>query len=231
MSNCYATPLTFGSNTLESADKAQSTIYMTLLNYSIQRRSPHGSIVRFKVSGVCWHQVFPEPGDIKIFVENRDSQFARHKEICFAVKYGFTALHFYSFKIMFFRNSLDVRNEKILWCITVPPLWTHGSLFLAPGRGKNAVSLAALLFLGEMNAGRGHGMKHRTVPFIFFVALPLSCPPTFNRWPNLACKLTEQAKDDRSRIVDVDWTYREKTKSCHTEKTTSQLITVLELHL
>lgn len=136
MSNCYATPLTFGSNTLESADKAQSTIYMTLLNYSIQRRSPHGSIVRFKVSGVCWHQVFPEPGDIKIFVENRDSQFARHKEICFAVKYGFTALHFYSFKIMFFRNSLDVRNEKILWCITVPPLWTHGSLFLAPGRGR-----------------------------------------------------------------------------------------------
>lgn len=56
-------------------------------------------------------------------------------------------------------------------------------------------------------------MKHRAVSLVFFFAAPsLGCLPTFNCRTNLACKLTEQAKDDRPRIVDMNWTYRDENK-------------------
>lgn len=106
------------------------------------------------------------------------------------------------------------------------------------GREKNAVSLSAPLLLREMNTGRGCGMKFRTVTLVF-IAPPLSCIPTLS-CQNLACKLTEQAKDDCPRIVDMDWTYRDKNRQRMHSKfltihksgiTTTQLLTVMKLPL
>lgn len=81
------------------------------------------------------------------------------------------------------------------------------------GGEENAVSVVAPLLLREMNGRRGCGMKHRTVSLVFFfIAPPLGCLPTFNCRTDLACKLTEQAKDDRPWIVEMDWTYSDKNK-------------------
>lgn len=73
--------------------------------------------------------------------------------------------------------------------------------------GDENVTLCAPLLLGEGNKGGGLRVKHRTVSLVFLlVAGSLRSLPTQNRWPDLACELTEQAEDDRSWVVDVDWT-------------------------
>lgn len=104
------------------------------------------------------------------------------------------------------------------------------------GREKNAVRLSAPLLLREMNTGRGCGRKFRTVTLVF-LAPPLSGIPALG-CQSLARKLTEQTKDDCPRIVDMDWTYGDKTRqrmhskfmNLHKSVITTQLLTVTQLY-
>lgn len=82
-------------------------------------------------------------------------------------------------------------------------------LSLLLGGEENTVRLAAPLLLREMNGGRGCGMKHGTVSLLplLLTFAPLTGLPSLNRWTDLACKLTQQAKDDGSWVVKVHWTY------------------------
>lgn len=55
-------------------------------------------------------------------------------------------------------------------------------------------------------------MKHGAVSLLLFlIACSLSSLPTDGR-PNLPRELIEQAEDDRTRVVNVDWTYMEDDK-------------------
>lgn len=121
-------------------------------------------------------------------------------------------LHFPSFKIMF-RRVLAIKTVD-LYLLSQHFLFGHTAVFpLFLGREENAVSLLTPFLLRDVNGGRWCGVKHGTVSLFFvFVASPHSRLSAIDCWTNLACKLTEQAKDDRPRIMDVDWTYREEGK-------------------
>lgn len=80
------------------------------------------------------------------------------------------------------------------------------SLFLE--REENAVILLAPLLLRDVNTGRRCRLEHGTASLI--AHLRLSFTPAFNGRANLTRKVTEQTEDDRSWIMDMNWTYRDK---------------------
>lgn len=81
------------------------------------------------------------------------------------------------------------------------------SLFLR--REENAVGLLAPLFLRDVNTGRRCRLEHETVS-------PITSPTRLSRIPafkgraDLTRELTEQTEDDRSWIMDMNWTYRDR---------------------
>lgn len=80
------------------------------------------------------------------------------------------------------------------------------SVFLE--REENTVSLLAPLLLRGMNTGRRCRLEHGTASLI--ARLRLRIFPAFNGRANLTRKLTAPTEDDRSWIMDMNWTYRDK---------------------
>lgn len=80
------------------------------------------------------------------------------------------------------------------------------SLFLE--REENAVSLLAPLLLRHVNTGRRCRLAHGAASVV--ARLRLSFAVAFKGRANLTRKLTEQTEDDRSWIMDMNWTYTDK---------------------
>lgn len=82
------------------------------------------------------------------------------------------------------------------------------SLFLE--REENAVGLLAPLLLRGVNTGRRCRLEHGTASLVVHPRLRFIPVPAFNGRAHLTRKLTEQTEDDRSWIMDMNWTYRDK---------------------
>lgn len=82
------------------------------------------------------------------------------------------------------------------------------SLFLE--REENAVSLLAPLLLRHVNTGRRCRLAHGAASVVARLRLRLSFTAAFKRRANLTRKLTEQTEDDRSWIMDMNWTCTDK---------------------